>query len=212
MQSLVSVPSPSEEQRAAAAPAAAATSAATAVVPAATAAAVDPTATSAPAPLIQALDAAAVHRICSGQVILDLATAVKELLENALDAGATSIVVSLVGHGSVSLEVADNGSGVTDDCRASLALKHWTSKLRSFSDLASVASFGFRGEALSSLCALGDLAVTTRCEGEPTATALTYNNEGVLVQQRPASRTVAHTTSSTIVHEHCGCAHRLLSE
>jgi len=169
----------------------------------AAAAATDPTATSAPAPLIQALDAAAVHRICSGQVILDLATAVKELLENALDAGATSIVVSLVGHGSVSLEVADNGSGVTADCRASLALKHWTSKLRSFSDLASVASFGFRGEALSSLCALGDLAVTTRCEGEPTATALTYNNEGVLVQQRPASRTVAHKHTQ---HNHARAA------
>ena len=131
-----------------------------------------------------------IHRICSGQVILDLSTAVKELLENSLDAGATHVTVSLSGWGATAIEVADNGGGVRPDCYASLALKHWTSKIRSFTDLAAVRSFGFRGEAISSLCALADVSVLTRCEGESVATALRYNHEGWLVEQKPASRTV----------------------
>lgn len=137
---------------------------------------------------------ASIHRICSGQVILDLATAVKELLENSLDASASSVSISFVGHGSVSIEVSDNGMGIAAENYASLALKHWTSKIRAFGDLANVTSFGFRGEALSSLCALGDLSVVTRCEGEPTATALKYNREGVLVEKKVASRQVGTTT------------------
>lgn len=67
------------------------------------------------ATLIKAIDKAAVHRICSGQVVLDLATAVKELLENSLDAGATSIEIKLKDYGAESFEVADNGYGVSPD-------------------------------------------------------------------------------------------------
>ena len=100
--------------------------------------------------------------------MLTLATAVKELLENSIDAGATAVDIRLVEHGSVLVEVpatvmtffsysskvTDNGSGVEESNMAGLTLKHHTSKLREFTDLASVETFGFRGEALSSLCAL----------------------------------------------------------
>ena len=103
---------------------------------------------------IQAIDKAVVHRICSGQVILDLATAVKELLENSLDAGATSIEVRLKDHGAELIEVADNGRGVAPADHEALTLKYHTSKLATFEDLHDLASFGFRGEALSSLCAV----------------------------------------------------------
>ena len=107
------------------------------------------------APTVQAIDKRSVHQICSGQVVVTLATAVKELVENSLDAGATMVEVRLKNWGSECLEVVDNGSGVLPENFAALALKHHTSKLNVFSDLVGVETFGFRGEALSSLCALG---------------------------------------------------------
>lgn len=64
---------------------------------------------------IKPIDKAAIHRICSGQVVLDLATAVKELVENSLDAGSTSIEIRLKDYGAELIEVADNGSGVSSD-------------------------------------------------------------------------------------------------
>jgi DNA mismatch repair protein PMS2 len=85
-----------------------------------------------------------VNRICSGQSVVDLATCVKELVENALDAGATQIDVKLREYGRDAIEVSDNGAGVAPANYASLALKHYTSKISAFEDIASVASFGFR--------------------------------------------------------------------
>lgn len=105
-------------------------------------------------PFVQAIDQKSVHQICSGQVVLTIATAMKELVENSLDAGATNIDIKLKNHGADVLEVNDNGSGVEPLNFEALTLKHHTSKLRDFSDLTSVETFGFRGEALSSLCAL----------------------------------------------------------
>lgn len=163
---------------------------------------------------IKAIDKHSVHQICSGQVVLTLATAVKELVENSIDAGATNIGkypcllisvafsihlraasacrrrslqyelemkwinssdVRLKDCGADLVEVTDNGKGVeeanfeglskcwlcffifvfvADWNLLSTALKHHTSKLRDFTDLIHVETFGFRGEALSSLCAL----------------------------------------------------------
>ncbi|KAK2173846.1 hypothetical protein NP493_847g00042 [Ridgeia piscesae] len=103
---------------------------------------------------IQAIDRGSVHRICSGQVVLTLSTAVKELVENSLDAGATNIEIRLKEYGRELVEVIDNGSGVEESNIEGLTLKHHTSKLRDFTDLSGVETFGFRGEALSSLCAL----------------------------------------------------------
>ena len=103
---------------------------------------------------VQAIDKRSIHQICSGQVILSLATAMKELVENSLDAGASNVDIKLKNHGADILEVNDNGVGVEPHNFEALTLKHHTSKLQDFSDLTSVETFGFRGEALSSLCAL----------------------------------------------------------
>jgi anti-sigma regulatory factor (Ser/Thr protein kinase) len=84
---------------------------------------------------IEQIEQSSVHRICSGQVILDLATAVKELVENALDAGATRVDVRCKNYGADCIEVVDNGSGIDAANYESLALKHWTSKLKDFGDL-----------------------------------------------------------------------------
>ncbi|KAF4982919.1 hypothetical protein FZEAL_1547 [Fusarium zealandicum] len=133
---------------------------------------------------IKQIDGRTVHQIQSGQVIVDLCSVVKELVENSVDAGATSIVSSDVrfkNQGLDLIEVADNGTGIAPANYASVALKHHTSKLSSYSDIATLQTFGFRGEALASLCALSVLAVTT-CQAEeaPKGTKLSFEPSGAL--------------------------------
>uniref|UniRef100_A0A1A7X7L3 Mismatch repair endonuclease PMS2 n=1 Tax=Iconisemion striatum TaxID=60296 RepID=A0A1A7X7L3_9TELE len=137
---------------------------------------------------IKAIDEHSVHQICSGQVVLSLATAVKELVENSIDAGATNIEVKLKECGVEQVEVSDNGRGVEEANFKGLTLKHHTSKLRDFSDLIHVETFGFRGEALSSLCALSDLSVITCHESSQVGTKLVFDHKGHLLQQSPHPR------------------------
>ncbi|XP_017273786.1 mismatch repair endonuclease PMS2 [Kryptolebias marmoratus] len=144
--------------------------------------------TSEPAGAIRAIDKHSVHQICSGQVVLTLATAVKELLENSIDAGATNIDVKLKECGAEQVEVSDNGKGVEEANFEGLTLKHHTSKLKDFSDLIHVETFGFRGEALSSLCALSDLSVITCHKSNQVGTKLVFDQKGHLVQKSPHPR------------------------
>ncbi|XP_069012052.1 mismatch repair endonuclease PMS2 [Embiotoca jacksoni] len=148
-----------------------------------------------PAGAIKAIDKHSVHQICSGQVVLTLATAVKELVENSIDAGATNIDVKLKECGVEQVEVSDNGKGVEEDNFEGLTLKHHTSKLRDFSDLIHVETFGFRGEALSSLCALSDLSVLTCHESSQVGTKLVFDHKGHLVQRSPHPRQQGTTIS-----------------
>ncbi|OJT04390.1 Mismatch repair endonuclease PMS2 [Trametes pubescens] len=129
---------------------------------------------------IKALDGGSIHKITSGQVVVDLQTAVKELVENSLDAGATNIEVRFKDYGLESFEVIDNGSGISPADYDSIALKHHTSKLSSFTDLEAVTTFGFRGEALSSLCALAEsVSVTTATSAEaPIGTVIEFERTG----------------------------------
>ncbi|XP_067225079.1 mismatch repair endonuclease PMS2 [Chanodichthys erythropterus] len=137
---------------------------------------------------IKAIDKQSVHQICSGQVVLSLATAVKELVENSIDAGATNVDVKLKDSGTELVEVSDNGKGVEEQNFEGLTLKHHTSKLRDFSDLIHVETFGFRGEALSSLCALSDLSVVTCHESAQIGARLVYDHDGRLSQRVPHPR------------------------
>ncbi|GAA5930279.1 ATP-binding mismatch repair protein [Sporobolomyces koalae] len=138
---------------------------------------------------IQAIDRSSIHSLTSGQVIIDLQTAVKELVENALDAGATSIDVKFKEHGTESIEVSDNGKGIDKADWAGIALKHHTSKLSSFADLASVSTLGFRGEALSSLCGTASLSlVTSTAATAPVGTSLTFTRSGECVIGGKAAR------------------------
>ncbi|ETW76828.1 hypothetical protein HETIRDRAFT_66078 [Heterobasidion irregulare TC 32-1] len=134
----------------------------------------------APEHAIKPIDPTSVHRLTSGQVVVDLQTAVKELVENSLDAGASSIEVRFKDYGLKSIEVIDNGCGIAPADYDSIALKHHTSKLAAFADLSTVRSFGFRGEALSSLCGLSaHVAVTTATAAEaPMGTVLEIDAHG----------------------------------
>lgn len=148
---------------------------------------------------IESIDRETVHRICSGQVVVDLKTAVKELVENALDAGAKSVVVRLKDYGAEEIEVTDDGHGVDKSNFSSLCTRHATSKISSFDDLNGVASFGFRGEALSSLCALSDnVEVRTRTVSEAVGSRLMYDQRGQLVSNTPMARPVG---TSVVIRE-----------
>ncbi|XP_030947502.1 DNA mismatch repair protein PMS1 isoform X2 [Quercus lobata] len=144
---------------------------------------------------IKPINKGVVHRICAGQVIIDLSSAVKELVENSLDAGATSIEISLKDYGQDYFQVIDNGCGISPSNFKVLALKHHTSKLLDFPDLQSLTTFGFRGEALSSLCALGNLTVETRTKNESVATHLTYDHSGLLVAEKKTARQIGTTVT-----------------
>ncbi|KAG2693459.1 hypothetical protein I3760_08G098200 [Carya illinoinensis] len=145
--------------------------------------------------VIKPINKGAVHRICAGQVILNLSSAVKELVENSLDAGATSIEIALKEYGEEWFQVIDNGSGISPNNFKVLALKHHTSKLSEFPDLQSLTTFGFRGEALSSLCALGNLTVETRTKNESVATHLTYDHSGSLAAEKKTARQIGTTVT-----------------
>uniref|UniRef100_D8Q7M4 DNA mismatch repair protein PMS1 n=1 Tax=Schizophyllum commune (strain H4-8 / FGSC 9210) TaxID=578458 RepID=D8Q7M4_SCHCM len=137
---------------------------------------------------IKAIDKASIHRITSGQVVIDLQTAVKELLENSLDAGATNIEVRFKNHGLKSIEVVDNGSGIAEKDFEGIALKHHTSKLAAFEDLTTVRTFGFRGEALSSLCALCDgFTITTATQG-PLGEMIEMDRNGKIKKRSKVAR------------------------
>lgn len=130
---------------------------------------------------IKAISKTDVHRITSGQVVLDLQSAVKELIENSLDAASTSIEVRFKNFGLDGFEVVDNGSGIKEEDYESVGLKHHTSKLETFDDLTTVTTFGFRGEALSSLCAHAKVTILTATrEQAPMGTLLEFSHEGAL--------------------------------
>ncbi|EMF15515.1 DNA mismatch repair protein MutL [Sphaerulina musiva SO2202] len=130
---------------------------------------------------IKAIEDRSVHQIQSGQVIVDLCSVCKELVENSLDAGATSIELRFKNQGLDAIEVQDNGKGIGPDDFESIALKHHTSKLSNYEDLTSLDTFGFRGEALSSLCALSKFHIlTARAEDGAIGKKLDFEVSGKL--------------------------------
>nr|ODN79100.1 DNA mismatch repair protein PMS1 [Cryptococcus depauperatus CBS 7841] len=152
--------------------------------------------------IIKALEISSIHKIHSGQIVLDLQSAIKELVENSLDAGATNIDVRIKDNGLESVEVSDNGSGIGDKdwehfMLVFLALRHHTSKLPSFEDLHKVTTFGFRGEALSALCALCDTVVisTATKETAPMAAVIKLGRDGKVVDK---SGRIARPRGTTI--------------
>ncbi|KAF2205720.1 DNA mismatch repair protein MutL [Delitschia confertaspora ATCC 74209] len=147
---------------------------------------------------IKPIEGRSVHQIQSGQVIVDLCSVVKELVENGLDAGATTIDVRFRNNGLDSIEVQDNGSGIAPDDYDTIALKHYTSKLSSYDDLSALQTFGFRGEALSSLCALSKFhIVTARAVDAPKGTRLDFEISGKL----KGTSVVASQKGTTVVVE-----------
>ncbi|MFV2053773.1 DNA mismatch repair endonuclease MutL [Aliiroseovarius sp. YM-037] len=134
-------------------------------------------------PVIRQLDDAAINRIAAGEVVERPASAVKELVENAIDAGAGRIDVAYADGGKTLIRVSDDGCGI-DGADLPLALsRHATSKIDG-SDLLNIHTFGFRGEALPSLGAVGRLTITSRADGDAATISVTGGKMGPV---RPAA-------------------------
>ncbi|TNJ41048.1 DNA mismatch repair endonuclease MutL [Phaeobacter sp. B1627] len=119
-------------------------------------------------PVIRQLDDSAINRIAAGEVVERPASAVKELVENAIDAGASRITVEIADGGKTLIRVTDNGCGMSPADLPLALSRHATSKIDG-SDLLNIHTFGFRGEALPSLGAVGRLIITSRAEGHEAA-------------------------------------------
>ncbi len=119
-------------------------------------------------PVIRQLDDAAINRIAAGEVVERPASAVKELIENAIDAGASRIAIDIADGGKTLIRVTDDGCGIAAEDLPLALSRHATSKIDG-SDLLNIHTFGFRGEALPSLGAVGRLTITSRVSGADAA-------------------------------------------
>jgi DNA mismatch repair protein MutL len=133
------------------------------------------------------------HRIAAGEVIERPASAVKELIENSLDAGATRIEVEIEGGGISLIRVRDDGSGMTPEDAERAVGRHATSKILTADDLARVDTLGFRGEALHAIAAVSSLTLTT-CERGARSAARVMVFAGDLIESSPA----AHLPGTTV--------------
>ncbi|MCR5726877.1 MAG: DNA mismatch repair endonuclease MutL, partial [Lachnospiraceae bacterium] len=118
---------------------------------------------------INVLDKNTINRIAAGEVIDRPASIIKELVENSIDAGATSISIEIRGGGIELIRITDNGCGIDrDDIRVAF-VRHATSKIRNAEDLSYITSLGFRGEALASVAAVADVELITKTKDAFTA-------------------------------------------
>ncbi len=116
---------------------------------------------------INILDETTINKIAAGEVVEKPVNVVKELVENAIDAGSSSISVEIKGGGIDYIRITDNGDGIEKSCIPMAFLRHATSKIRSIEDLLDLSSLGFRGEALSSICAVARVELITKTKDSP---------------------------------------------
>jgi DNA mismatch repair protein MutL len=146
-----------------------------------------------PANKVRVLPPEVAHRIAAGEVIERPASAVKELVENALDAGATRVEVEIEGGGTRLLRVRDDGSGMSPEDAERAVARHATSKIETAEDLALVASLGFRGEALHAISAVSSLTLTTSQRGAPHGTRVR-----VMAGAPARSSSASHPAGTTV--------------
>ncbi|NP_958476.2 PMS1 protein homolog 1 [Danio rerio] len=135
---------------------------------------------------MKALPPETVRLLCSSQVITSVLNVVKELIENSLDAGSSSLEVKLENYGLDRIEVRDNGSGIKATDVSVMAVKHYTSKISCHEDLEQLETYGFRGEALASICAISEVIITTKTADDDFSIQYSVDHNGQIVSQKPS--------------------------
>ncbi|CAI6349960.1 unnamed protein product [Macrosiphum euphorbiae] len=132
--------------------------------------------------------------ISSTQVITSASSVVKELMENSIDANATIIDIRLDNYGLDKIEIRDNGVGISHSDVYVMCLRNYTSKISEISDLGKLTYYGFRGEALSSICAVADVTVITKSDFDEYAKSFTMDSNG-----RVKDSTICHHQKGTVI-------------
>ncbi|XP_048455070.1 PMS1 protein homolog 1 isoform X2 [Rhincodon typus] len=135
---------------------------------------------------MQQLPPDTVRLLSSSQTISSVVNVVKELVENALDANATSIEVKLENSGLDRIEVRDNGDGIKAVDTPVMGVKHYTSKISHHEDLEALETYGFRGEALGSICSVSEVVITTKTTADDVSTQYTLDKAGHIIAQKPS--------------------------
>ncbi|XP_075464501.1 PMS1 protein homolog 1 isoform X5 [Ascaphus truei] len=132
------------------------------------------------------LSSATIRLLSSSQVITSVVSVVKELIENSLDANATSIDIKLENFGFDKIEVRDNGDGIKAADAPVMGVRHYTSKITSPEDLESLETYGFRGEALGSICAVAEVYITTKTAVDEFSTQYVLDSSGQVASRKPS--------------------------
>lgn len=133
--------------------------------------------------IIRLLPDSVANQIAAGEVIQRPASAIKELVENAIDAGATEISIVVKDAGKTIIQVIDNGTGMSETDARMAFERHATSKIRSADDLFSLHTMGFRGEALPSICAISEVDIKTKTNESNLGTHLIISGSKVELQE-----------------------------
>ena len=139
--------------------------------------------------MIRVLDSFVADKIAAGEVIERPVSAVKELIENSIDAGAGSIIVEIRGGGKSYIRVTDDGCGISFDEAETAFLRHATSKISGIADLDNIISLGFRGEALASISAVSRLTMVTRRAEDMSGVKLVLHGGRVVSKERTGCNT-----------------------
>lgn len=142
--------------------------------------------------IIKVLDENTANKIAAGEVVERPASIVKELAENAIDAGSTAIEVEIADGGTTYIRITDNGIGMSQEDAKLAVLRHATSKIRQVDDLECISSLGFRGEALPSIASVSHFELTTRLHDESFGTYLRIEG-GEITETREAGANVGTT-------------------
>ncbi|KAI8985451.1 hypothetical protein BDB01DRAFT_834976 [Pilobolus umbonatus] len=151
--------------------------------------------------MIYSLDKHTIRHLHSGQVITDIESIVKELIENSIDAQAGSIELKLIEYGLHSIYIKDDGQGIQAEDRPNVAKRYYTSKISSFKDIEGLSTYGFRGEAMNSICAIAEkVVITTKTASDVVSKQFDIDKDDSIYNEKTIN-TITNTGTIVVVNQ-----------